>query len=120
MNTRILPVQLKEDEIKVKGEELAKAVDEHRKLEDEKKASAADFTKRLKASTANIIEVAKIVETGKEMREVPVRKDFDAKLNLCRIFRTDTDELVEARPMTEEEYQTELFDEDVILEETGD
>lgn len=36
-NTKFLPVQLSEEEIKVKGEELAKAIDFHTKLEEEKK-----------------------------------------------------------------------------------
>jgi hypothetical protein len=117
MNTRLLPVQLNEEEIKVKGEELAKTTEAHRDLEAEKKRSAAGYTQAMKDSTKKMLELAKIVNTGKEDRQVPVRKDFNPGRNLCSIYRTDTNELVEARSMTEEEYQKELWDEDEILEE---
>jgi hypothetical protein len=117
METRLLPVQLNEEEIKVKGEELAKATNAHRDLEAEKKAAAAGFTRSLKESTRTLLNLAKIVGTGKEYRDVPVRESFDTKKNLCSIYRTDTDELVEARSMTEEEYQNDLWDEDEIFEE---
>jgi hypothetical protein len=113
MNTRLLPVKLTEEEIKVKGEELAKSIDDHTNLEKEKKSVLSDFTKRLKESSEFVRRTAKIVETGTEFRDVPVRKDFDPKKNICRIFREDTGDLVEARSMTAEEYQKELFgDED--------
>lgn len=119
MKTKILPVQLKEEEIKVKGEELAKTVDSHTKLEEEKKMSNADFTKRLKFSSAEIRRLAKIVETGKENREVPVNHDYFPKEGVCKIYREDTGDLVETRPMSADDYQLEFFsdEEDVILEE---
>lgn len=117
MNTRLLPVQLTEEEIKVKGEELAKDIKEHRDLELEKKAAAADFSKRMKTSSDNLLKLAQIVESGKEDREVPIKKEFDTRKNLCRITRLDSGDLVEARPMTEDEYQTELFADEVFENE---
>ena len=119
MKTKNLPVQLKEEEIKVKGEELAKTIDAHTKLEDEKKKITADFSKRLKESSADIRRLAKVVETGKENREVIVNHEYYPKEGVCKIFREDTGDLVETRAMTGEEYQLEFFsDEDVILEES--
>lgn len=115
MNTRLLPVQLREEEIKVKGEELAKATNNHRDLEREKKSSAALYTKQMKESTENLLALAQIVATGTEERHVPVTKEFDPKRNLCKIFRDDTHDLVESRSMTAEEYQQEMFDDDEIL-----
>ena len=117
MNTRSLPVQLNEEEIKIKGEELAKAVKEHKKLEDEKKSVAATYGKQLKNSSFNVLELSHIVETGKEDRDVPVRKEFNARLNLCNVYREDTGDLVEARPMEADEHQNDLWEEETILEE---
>ncbi len=117
MNTRILSVQLNEEEIKVKGEDLAKATEFHRDLEAEKKKVAAGFTQQMKDSTKVLLELAKIVNTGKEDRSVPVRKEFNTRKNLCSIYRTDTDELIEARSMTEEDYQQELFDDNEVFED---
>ena len=109
MNTRSLAVKLTQEEIKIKGEELAKSIDEHTKLEEEKKQVTSDLTKRLKQSSVEVRRTAKIVETGTEFRDVPIRKDFDPKKNLCHIYREDTNDLVESRSMTAEEYQKELF-----------
>lgn len=116
MNTRLLPVQLTEEELKVKGEELAKATEAHRDLEAEKKAVAAGYSTQMKDSTKNLLELAKIVNTRSQERHVPVRRDYDPKKNLCRIFREDTNDLVESRSMTAEEYQQEMFGEDDLIE----
>lgn len=115
MQTRWLPVQLPEEEIKIKGEELAKAVDSHTKLEEEKKNITADYGKRLKESSSEIRKLAKVVETGKEYRDVPVKHEYFPGQNLCKVYREDTGELVEARSMTAEEYQLEFFDEEEII-----
>lgn len=117
--TQFLPVALTEEEIKVKGEQLAKKIDAHTKVEEEKKQTNSEFTKKLKESSAEIRHLARQVETGQEYRDVPVRPEFFPSKNLCKLYREDTGELVGTRPMTSEEYQQEFFDdeEDVILEE---
>ena len=50
----MLPVQLTEEELKIKGEELAKTTEAHRDLETEKKRIARDYTQRMKDSSSEI------------------------------------------------------------------
>lgn len=117
--TRELPVQLSEEELKIKGEELAKMIESHTATETEKKRVVKDYSDRLKESSEQIRKTARIVQTGKEDREVLIKHEYLPSKNLCRIYREDTGDLVESRSMTAKEYQLEFFDdeEDVILEE---
>jgi hypothetical protein len=110
--TKQLHVRLTEEEVKAKGEELARTVAEKSKLDHEKKKIVGDYNGQIKTLENKIFTLATVVETGKELRDVPVKKELDAKRNICRIIRTDTFELVETRPMTPEERQTELWEEE--------
>ncbi len=119
--TKKLPVQLSELELKVKGEELAKNIETHTRTEADKKRITADYSLKLKESSEQIRKIARIVQTGKEDRDVLIRHEYLPNKNLCKIYRKDTGDLVESRSMTAREYQLEFFDEeDDILEEKGE
>lgn len=114
--TRWLLCNLSESEKQIKAEELAKQIEAHTAIEEEKKASAASFSAQLKESSAKLKSLAGVVGSGKEKREVPVYKIFYSAEGLVKYFRVDTDEFVEYREMTEKERQMHLFERDEIAE----
>lgn len=116
--TRNLPVELTGAEIRAKGEELARTVNEQSQIEDEKKKANADFTTRLKTTSNFIFHLSNIVESGKEFREVVVTEEFFYRENVARVYRSDTGELVDTRSLTKEELQRGFFEteeDDVVL-----
>lgn len=106
--TQFLPVKLTDKERKMKGEMLAKAVEERQKIEEEKKEANSTFTARLKASATEIRHLAKVVDSGQEYRDVPVRIEFFPRKGIANVYREDTGDLVNTRPMKEREYQREF------------
>lgn len=108
--TRNLPVELTDEEFIAKSKELSKKNKELETTEEEKKKTAADFSARIKTIEGEIKQLAQIVNTSTEYREVEIyeRKDYERSVVNC--YRRDTGEYVESRPMTRQERQKELFE----------
>lgn len=116
---RKLPVQLSESEKALRGEEMAREVANHARLEVEKKEETKRLGELVKQSDERIAELATQVNTGIEQREVRCIELLDHGRNLVELQRTDTREVIDSRPMRADERQTRMpFDDDADDEST--
>lgn len=106
---RELLVELNDDELKLESSMLAEKIDALETLEAEKKSKTAEFNKDIKLLSREVIAQANIVKTGKAVRPVECRVEFNLKTETARVYRTDTQDIVDVRDMTREELQQDLF-----------
>ena len=78
------------------------------KLEQDKKAEAAEFTATIRRLEQEIGELSYKIEQGCEERPADCRVHMDYNSGTVAYFREDTGELVTSRSMTPEERQTSL------------
>lgn len=107
--TRKLPVQLTEEEIQQRSQALAGNLKKTDVLKEEKKASTSEFKARIDACNDITKKLAEIITSGKEDRDVECEMIKDFKRNTVTITRTDTGEVVDERPMTEDERQEKMW-----------
>lgn len=112
-NTRTLPVQLTQYELVAKAKELSTKWDEARDAESRKKIAAAECKAELDRLSSEISELAGMLRTGKEPREVEIREVRDEASRTIDTMRLDTGEIVSSRAMTIHELQRPLFEETV-------
>lgn len=105
MQTKTLPCQLTEEEIRLRGLRLATLRSEIGDIEIEKKAANQEFKERIESREKQCGTLVKQITSGQEYREVIVKdvEDFD-KQQVCTI-RVDTGDTVEVRAMTPHELQ---------------
>jgi hypothetical protein len=96
------------DELRNLGISLANAIADIETLTQEKVDFMADLKGRHKDAQAKVKLLAEKIRTGSEVRLVECRLEKDFLANAVRIYRLDTGELVEERPMTQEERQLHL------------
>jgi hypothetical protein len=70
----------------------------------------AGYAAKLKEKTAQVGLLLSKVQNGFEMRQVPCKEVHDFKTGTVVITRTDTNEEIESREMTEDEKQGKMFD----------
>jgi hypothetical protein len=99
---RILPVDLREDELFSAGTQLAEETTELQSIEDEKAASAKEFSDKIKATRSNMARLATMIETKQENRSVPCEIVMHSPVKgLKSIVRLDTGETVDEMDMTD-------------------
>lgn len=96
---------LTDSQIKTYSAELARLTQEQAELEDRKKEVTAGYKARIDACISSTRVVARKVATGKEMRDVDVRWELDFDSNAKYLFRLDTYQVVDTKPLTEDERQ---------------
>lgn len=106
-----LPVKLTPEEREINTKLLGQLIADVRSTEAAKKRAADEFKTKLEHLASEITRRGDIAATGEERRTVPVVgvKDFASKT--MRIYRTDTNEEVDSRPLEFEEMQQNLLDE---------
>ena len=98
---RDLPVQLTDPDLAVKAQELA---DVELKV-DGLKEQAKALNKDKRAAEGHRLELARIVDTGVEERQVACRWIDDIDQNCKRLVRQDNHEVVDEQPMEAEDHQ---------------
>lgn len=111
-----LPHTLTPDEIEDRAREIAGLHQEMARVDAERKAAAGVFRVKLKELDARMTELAVVLESGVEHRDVEVFVERDRAEKLLRIRRTDTGEVVESRAMGEEDLQEEMFSEAEVID----
>lgn len=106
--TRSLRHDLPAAELADLGQQLSRAVKAQQELTDEKAEAMAEFNQRVKAGTARINELANALNSGYEMREVHCHRIIDFDAGIARIKRLDTGEIIEERPLLDDERQMVL------------
>lgn len=107
---RNLPVKLTQEEVKERGAQHADALISYEKVEEEKRASAADYASQLKTLRANMKRFAEAVKTHEESRAVKCLWQPNFIKKKMELIRQDTGEVVERRDMAESERQESLLD----------
>jgi hypothetical protein len=104
-----LPCKLTAEELRIKGETLGRIVKTIEIVEDEKKQANSEFGDRLKELRQKLEQTSNDVVNATESREIMCTEQPDHENRMVDIIRTDTKEVVERRPMTEDEMQGNLF-----------
>ena len=90
------------------SEQIANAIRNLKKAQDDLASVAAQFKSEIKRHEAEITSLAEKVNSGWEMRSVVCREIKDYNTGSVYVFRDDTEELIEERAMTAEERQKPL------------
>ena len=105
METKRLPVKLTQDELIIKGRELAEMETTLSSLKEEKKESAKGFSQKVDSAQNKVGELAHVINTKEEYREVEVERVRDENEMKETVVRKDTGEVVSERLMTPAERQ---------------
>lgn len=103
IETWSLPCALSDGELRVRGEELGKLVDQRLAKEEEKKEVAKRLKEELDALSDRIVKTATVIRTKKEDRPVEVVERPNLAKRMIEHYRCDLHELVSSRPMTPSE-----------------
>lgn len=120
-----LPVVLTADERRMYGIELAEKETAYEREEVEQKEAKKAMKDALDAQRAEVMRLARIVETGREYRPVECQWRPDFKRSIVELLRLDTLEVVRAEPMTTSHLQRGIFEDEatgisITLVEDGD
>jgi len=108
--TRNLPVELTKDEVRMRGESLARKHAEWDAVESARKAAMTHAKSEEEKLEAEMKLLAEAIRTGKEYRDVEVREMRNDMALSMDTVRQDTGEVIEQRPLGPEELQAKLFD----------
>ncbi len=106
---RTLLYKLTTSELKVVAEEMAAQVEALDVVEAEKKEANEQFKEKIDRHKRLIKEAAHKINTGQEQRLIDCQVEKEHIQNVVRVYRLDTNELVEERTMTQEERQQFLM-----------
>lgn len=105
---RHLKVQLPDAELQRLGEDLARLEMERVAIETKRSAAARKYGKLLKETSAKIEPLASSIADGFAWRPVDCMADTDFNEMTLTVWRRDTLEIVEQRPLREDEKQIPL------------
>lgn len=113
-----LSCELNDVEWQNRARELADAHRETEVQKQRKKDIGKELTADVSVAEGKETKLANIVSTRREMREVVVEVKYDYELGKVTKIRTDTDELISEREMTDDERheQMELVDANDVIE----
>lgn len=103
MRTMGLPVRLTDEEVLTRALELSGTHQELLKEEASFNEASSNFRARKKALEAEEERLFGLLKTRSEVREVEVREVRNREQRTVQLYRCDTDELVDSRPMNEAE-----------------
>lgn len=106
---RMLPVTLTKQEVHDKGKQLSRKLSEMRALENHRKDVLAQFNSQAKAIEAEIELLSRAVETGEEMRDVPVMVEYNWAIGQKVITREDDGSVVATETITDADRQTSML-----------
>jgi len=107
--TRTLKVLLTDQEVLDFADQLARAVDETNRLEEEKKSLSDSFKAKITESEAKIQKLTNYVRNRYDYRPVDCEQTMDNNEGTASTVRLDTGETIEERQLTYEERQGKLF-----------
>lgn len=103
-----LPFKLGTKEKAEAAEQLATTLQAVESLDLERKSVLGEFKSRMDALTERIHKLTLNVKDGVKMRSVECELHLNYTTLAATLIRTDTKEVVEERPMTDEEKQMDL------------
>ena len=104
-----LPVALTTEEIAIRAKELSETLENRDQIEGQAKYAAIGYKQKIQEMNQTITNLYRIVNSGKENREVDVTERPNYDRGLMETFRLDTGEVVEYRELKESEKTKKLF-----------
>jgi hypothetical protein len=105
---RWLPVPLTDDELLLRGNELARALEEKSELEERLKSERDDIKSEIGTRNERILKLRGSIRSKREQREVLCEWSRNDERMVMELHRQDSGEVIESRPMTAEERQEKL------------
>ena len=103
-----LSCQLNDVEWQNRARELADAQEHYEREEQRKKDVMKQLNADLAVAKGKVSKLANVVATKREQREVVVEVKYDYELGTVTKTRTDTNEVISEREITDQERQSEL------------
>ena len=107
-----LPVHLTDDELLMKGRELAALERETDQADAERKAISKEMGEKVKEMRERALTMAQVIETKQEKRPVECVQHKNWVASTVETVRSDTGEVVQERPMSERDRQEAMFEKD--------
>lgn len=106
--TKPLSVPLTDEEILKYGRDCARAQSDKDRIISEAKSVAKDYAAQVSEQDAIIAKLSPRINSGKETRDVVCYQVSNWNTGWVVVSRSDTGEVIEDRPMREEEKQREM------------
>lgn len=90
------------------SEQMARLTQMRREAEDAKKASASQYKSQIEEYDARLNGISERINQGYEMRSTKCYVEFDYPSKTKFYFSVQTGQEVDQRPMSENDFQTEL------------
>lgn len=100
---RTLPVKLDPHEVAQRADELARELHDQAVAEEEAQSTKRKLAKDLEERANRISRLGRIVHTRREDRQIDCHEEHSALDGTARTIRDDTSEVVDTRPLTQEE-----------------
>lgn len=111
-----LPVRLSDQDVQNMGTELANQFVELNRLKSERDQGVADLKEQYKEPIEQaeqaVATLSQALHKGEIVRQVECAKELDFGKGITTIYRRDTGEVIEQRPMTADERQSDLEDQE--------
>ena len=108
-----LAVKLNEKERIARGQQLADVVESLESINTSKKTVLAEFNARLKKISETISRLSREMRDGTAMQPVDCELQLNYSKLTAQLVRTDSGEVIWARPMTNEQKQMQMnFDDE--------
>jgi hypothetical protein len=106
--TKPLSVPLTDEDILKYGRDCARAQSDKDRIISEAKSVAKDYAAQVSEQDAIIAKLSPRINSGKETRDVVCYQVSNWNTGRVIVSRSDTGEVIEDRPMREEEKQREM------------
>ena len=106
--TKPLAVVLTEQEVLQYGRDCARAQADRDRIISEAKSVAKDYAAQVSEQDAIIAKLSPRINSGKETRDIMCYQVSNWNMGRVMVSRSDTGEVIEDRPMREEEKQREM------------
>ena len=100
---RTLPVKLDPHEVAQRADELARELHDQAVAEEAAQSTKKKIAKDLEERANRISRLGRIVHTRREDRQIDCHEEHSALDGTARTIRDDTQEVVDTRPLTQEE-----------------
>jgi hypothetical protein len=100
---RTLPVKLDPHEVAQRADELARELHDQAVAEEAAQSTKKKLAKDLEERANRISRLGRIVHTRREDRQIDCHEEHSALDGTARTIRDDTQEVVDTRPLTQEE-----------------
>ena len=106
--TKPLAVVLTEQEVLQYGRDCARAQADRDRIISEAKSVAKDYAAQVSEQDAIIAKLSPRINSGKETRDIMCYQVSNWNMGRVMVSRSDTGEVIEDRPMREDEKQREM------------